>query len=116
MIEFQLVSNTKFAAVRISKNQNSGKLASAISLPIVAQTNVFQHFQNPHYPTGVHFSKRNRTEEPNEGIFPPPIQHSTKKVTTLFAVHHHSHLIYRLLRETDLQATKQPTIPHRSTY
>ena len=44
-------------------------------------------------------------------IFPPPIQHSTTKVPTFFAVHHHSHLIFRLLRKTHLQTTKQPFIP-----
>ena len=62
----QTVSNTRFPAVPISENQNSGKLASAMSLPTVAQTNVSQQFQNPHYPTGVHFSNGNRTEEPND--------------------------------------------------
>ena len=67
----QTVSNTQFAAVQISENQNRGKLALAMSLPPVVQTNVSQHFQNPHYPTGVHFSKENRTEEPNDGIFFP---------------------------------------------
>ena len=83
-----------------------------MSLPTVAQTNVSQEFQNPHYPTGVHFSNENRTEERNDGIVPPPpIQHSTTKVPTLFAVHHLSHLIFRLLRKIHLQTTKQPFIP-----
>ena len=65
------VSNTQFPAVRISENQNSGKLASAMSLPTVAQTNVSQQFQNPLYSTVVHFSNGNRTEEPNNGIVFP---------------------------------------------
>ena len=55
----QTVSNTQFLAVPISENQNSGKLASAMSLPTVAQTNVSQQFQNPLYPTGVLFSNGN---------------------------------------------------------
>ena len=42
-----------------------------MSLPTVAQTNVSQQFQNPHYPTGVHVSNGNRTEESNDGIFCP---------------------------------------------
>ena len=42
-----------------------------MSLPTVAQTNVSQQFQNPLYPTGVHFSNGNRTEEPNNGIVFP---------------------------------------------
>ena len=67
----QTVSNTQFSAVPISENQNSGKLASAMSLPTVAQTNVSQQFQNPLYPTGVRFSNGNRTEEPNDGIVFP---------------------------------------------
>ena len=94
----QTVSNIEFAAVQISENQNSGKLVSAMSLRKVAQINVSPQFQIPHYPTGVQFSNRNRTEEPNDGNFPPPIQHSTIKVPTLFAVHR-SHLISRLLRK-----------------
>ena len=54
-----------------NENQNSGKLASAMSLSTVAQTKVSQQFQNPHYPTGVHFSNGNRTKEPNDGfVFP----------------------------------------------
>ena len=65
----QTVSNTQFAAVQSSENQNSVKSASAMPLPTVAQTNVSQQFQNTHYPTGVHFSNGNRTEEPNDGIF-----------------------------------------------
>ena len=65
----QTVLNTQFAAVQINENQNSRKLASAMSLPTVAQTNVSQQFQNPHYPTAVHFRNRNRTEEPNDGNF-----------------------------------------------
>ena len=36
----QTVSNTQNLAVPISKNQNSGKVASAMSLPTKAQTNV----------------------------------------------------------------------------
>ena len=36
----QTASNTQFSAVTISEKQNSGKLASAMSLPTVAQTNV----------------------------------------------------------------------------
>ena len=44
-------------------------------------------------------------------IFSAPIQHSTTKVPSLFAVYHHSHLIFRLLRKTHLQTTKQPFIP-----
>ena len=64
----QTVSNTHFSAVPISENQNSGKLASAMSLSTVARTNVSKQFQNPLYPTGVHFSNGNRTEEPNDGI------------------------------------------------
>ena len=67
----QTVSNTQFSAVPISKNQNSGKLASAMLLPTVAQTNVSQQFQNPLYPTGVHFSNGNRTEKPNDGVVFP---------------------------------------------
>ena len=67
----QTVSNTQFSAVPISENQNSVKLASAMSLPTLAQTNVSQQFQNPLYPTGVHFSNGNRTEEPNNGIIFP---------------------------------------------
>ena len=57
----QTISNTQFAAVQISENQNrnSRKLVSAMSLPPVEQTNVSQQFQNPHYPTGVHFSNKN---------------------------------------------------------
>ena len=67
----QTVSNTQFSAVSISENQTSGKLASVMLLPTVAQGNVSEQFQNPHYPTGVHFSMGNRTEEPNDGIVPP---------------------------------------------
>ena len=52
----QTVSNTHISAVPISENQNSGKLASAISLQTIAQTNVSQQFQNLHYPIGIHFS------------------------------------------------------------
>ena len=107
----QTVSNTQFSAVPISENQNSVKLASAMSLPTVAQTNVSQQFQNPLYPTGVHFSNGNRTEEPTMELFSPRIQHSTTKVPTLFAVHHLSHLIVRLLRKIPLQTTKQPFFP-----
>ena len=67
----QTVSNTQFPAVQISKNRNSGKLVSAMSLPTVAQTIVPQQFQKPHYPTGIHFSNRNRTEDPDDGkLFP----------------------------------------------
>ena len=73
----QTVTNTQFAAVQISQNQNSGKLASAMSLPPVAQTNVPQQFQNPHYPTGNHLSNGNRTEEPNDGFF--PLQYNTQQ-------------------------------------
>ena len=73
----QTVTNTQFAAVQISQNQNSGKLASAMWLPPVAQTNVPQQFQNPHYPTGNHFSNGNRTEEPNDGFF--PLQYITQQ-------------------------------------
>ena len=113
----QTVSNTQFSAVPISENQNRGKLASAMSLPTIAQTNVSQQFQNLHYPTGIHFSNGNQTKEPNDGIVShpppqsPPIQHSRTKVPTLFAVHHLSHLIFRLLRKIHLQTTKQPFIP-----
>ena len=107
----QTVSNTQFSAVPLSENQNNGKLASLMSLPTVAQTNVSQQFQKPHYPTGVHFSNGNRTQEANDGIVFPPKQHSTTKVPTLFAVHHLSHLIFRLLRKIHLQTTKQPFIP-----
>ena len=67
----QTVSNTQLSAVPRSENQNSGKLASAMSLPTVAQTNVSQQFQKPLYPTRVHFSNGNRTEEPNNGIVFP---------------------------------------------
>ena len=67
----QTVSNTKRSAVPISENQNSGKLASAMSLPTIAQTNVSQQFQNPYFPTGIHFSNGNQTEEPKDGIVPP---------------------------------------------
>ena len=83
-----------------------------MSLPTVAQTNVSQKIQNPHYPTGVHLSNRNRTRK-NQMIdnFCPPIQHSTNKAPTLFAVHNHSHLIFGLFRNTHLQTTKQPFIP-----
>ena len=113
----QTVSNTQFSAVPIGENQNSGKLASAMSLPTIAQTNVSQQFQNLHYPTGIHFSNGNQTEEPKDGIvFSPPIELSTTKVPTLFAVHHLSHLVFRLLRKINLQTTKQPFIPHYSTY
>ena len=62
----QTVLNTQFAAVQTSENQNSRKLASAMSFPTVAQANVSQQFQNPHYPTRVHFSITIRTEEPND--------------------------------------------------
>ena len=95
----QTVSNTQCAAVQISENQNSGKLASAVLLPTVAQTNVSQQFQNPHYPTGVYFSNGNRTEEPNDGIVFPPNTTLNNQVPTLFAVHHLSHLFFRLLRK-----------------
>ena len=44
-------------------------------------------------------------------LFSPPIQHSRTKVPTLFAVHHLSHLIVRLLRKIPLQTTKQPFFP-----
>ena len=67
----QTVSDTQFSAVPISENQNRGKLASAMSLPTVAQSNVSKQFQNPHYPTGVQFSNGNRTEKPNDGIASP---------------------------------------------
>ena len=63
----QTVSNTQFSAVPISENQNSGKLASAMSLPTVAQANVSQRFQNPLHPTRVHLSNGKRTEEANDG-------------------------------------------------
>ena len=106
----QIVSNTQFLAVPIRENQNSENLASAMSLPTVAHTNVSQRIQNPHYSTGVHFSNRNRSEKTIDGIF-PPIQHSLTKVPTLFAVHHLSHLIFRLLWKIHLQTTKQPFIP-----
>ena len=81
----QTVSNTQFSAVLISENQNSGKLASAMSLPTVAQTNVSQQFQNPFYPTGVHFSNGNRTEEPNDGIVFPA--NTTWKFNPLYGPH-----------------------------
>ena len=68
----QTVLDTPFSAVPISENQNIGKLASAMSLPTVAQSNVSQQFQNPHFPTGGHFSNGNRTEKPNDGITSPP--------------------------------------------
>ena len=67
----QIVSNAQFAAVQTSENLNSWKLASAMSLPTVAQRNVSQQFQNSHYPTGVQFSNRNRTVEPNDRQFFP---------------------------------------------
>ena len=102
----QTVSNTQFSAVQISENQNSGKLASAMSLPIIPQTNVSQQFQNIHYPTGINFSNGNQTEEPNDGNVFPQKQHSTTKVPTLFALHHLS-----LLRKIHLQTTNQPFIP-----
>ena len=103
----QTVSNTQCSAVPISENQNSEKLASAMSLPTIAQTNVSQQFQNSHFPTGIHFSNGNQTEEPKNGIV-PPMQQSTTKVPILFAVHHLSHLIFHLLRKIHLQTTKQP--------
>ena len=68
----QTVSNTQFSAVPISENQKSGKLASAMSLPTIPQTNVSQQFQNLHYPTGIHFSNGNQTDKPNNGIVSPP--------------------------------------------
>ena len=104
----QTVSNTQFSAVPISENQNSGKLASAMSLTIVAQTNVSQQFQNPHYPTGVQFCNGNRTDEPNDRIFSP--QYNTQQQCTNL-VCHLSHLIFRLLQKIQLQTTKQPFIP-----
>ena len=73
----QTVSNTQISAVPINENQNSGKLASAMSLPTVAQTNVSQKFQSPHYSSGVHFSNANRTEEPTDGIVFP--QYNTQQ-------------------------------------
>ena len=79
----QTVSNTQFSTVPISENQNSGKLASAMSLPTVAQTNVSQQFQNPLYPTVVHFSNGNRTEEPNNGIVFPSNTTLNNKGTNL---------------------------------
>ena len=67
----QTVSNTQFSAAPISENHNSDKLASAMSLPTIAQTNVSQQFQNLHYPTGIHFSNGNQTDAPNDGIVFP---------------------------------------------
>ena len=87
-----------------------------MSLPTVAQTNVSQQFQNPLHPTGVQFSNGNRTEEPNDGIVFPYNTISTTKAPTLFAVHHLSHLIVRLLRKIPLQTTKQPFFPLYSIY
>ena len=69
----QTVSNTQFSAVPISENQNSGKLASAMSLPTIAQTIVSQQLQKLHYPTGIHFSNGNQTKKPNDGIVSPLI-------------------------------------------
>ena len=80
----QIASNTQFSAVPISENQNSGKLASAMSLPTLAQTNVSQQFQNPLYPTVVHFSNGNRTEEPNDGIVFPTNTTLNNQGTNLF--------------------------------
>ena len=73
----QFVSNTQFSAVPISRNHNSGKLAPTMSLPTIAQTNFSQQFQNLHYPTGIHFSNGNQTEEPNDGIVFP--QYNTQQ-------------------------------------
>ena len=75
----QTVSNTQFSVVPISENQNSGKLASAMSLPTVAQTNVSQQIQNPHYPTGVHFSSGNQQKNQTMELFPPPPQYNTQQ-------------------------------------
>ena len=75
----QTVSNAQFSAVPISENQNSGKLASAMSLPTIAQANVSQQLQNLHYSTGIHFSNGNQTEEPNDGIVSPP-QYNTQQL------------------------------------
>ena len=95
----QTVSNTQFAALQLNETRTAAKSASAMSLPRVSQTNASQQYQNPHYPTGVHFSSGSRTEEPNDENCFPPIQHSTIKAPILFAVHHHSLFIFRLVRK-----------------
>ena len=107
----QIVSNTQFSAVPISENQNSGKLASAMSLPTVAQTNVSQQFQNPLYPTGVHFCNGNRMEEPNNGIVFPSNTTLNNQGTNLVCCTSSQPPNCPLTPQNPLQITKQPFFP-----